>query len=216
MAVRQRHKGVTRPPCRRQLCDSRYPPDDRHGHHQRIVCPSGGRWPLPADARRRWDLLEGGSVEIADLGDSLLILPAGHGGLRALVGDAGRRSRRLRRAWSRCGRFRRARSRVSQPGGRGRRPHPPEIAPRRRTGRAPTVGRSGGHDRALVPPACRALSSSVVTGSLSPVARSSGCRHRGGGSPGGHSTAGDDRPGVATRALLADGRRAGRRRSGST
>ena len=47
-----------------------------------------GQMALPAEARRRWDLLEGGSVEIADLGDSLLILPAGHGGLRALVRDA--------------------------------------------------------------------------------------------------------------------------------
>jgi bifunctional DNA-binding transcriptional regulator/antitoxin component of YhaV-PrlF toxin-antitoxin module len=47
-----------------------------------------GQMALPADARRRWDLLDGGSVEIADLGDSLLILPAGHGGLRALVSDA--------------------------------------------------------------------------------------------------------------------------------
>ena len=47
-----------------------------------------GQMALPADARRRWDLLEGGSVEIADLGDSLLILPAGRGGVRALVRDA--------------------------------------------------------------------------------------------------------------------------------
>ncbi len=47
-----------------------------------------GQMALPADARRRWDLLEGGSVEIADLGDSLLIIPAGRGGLRALVRKA--------------------------------------------------------------------------------------------------------------------------------
>ncbi len=47
-----------------------------------------GQMALPAEARRRWDLLEGGSVEIADLGDSLLIIPAGRGGLRALVMDA--------------------------------------------------------------------------------------------------------------------------------
>lgn len=37
---------------------------------------------LPADARRRWDLLDGGDVEVADLGDALLIVPAGGGGLR--------------------------------------------------------------------------------------------------------------------------------------
>jgi bifunctional DNA-binding transcriptional regulator/antitoxin component of YhaV-PrlF toxin-antitoxin module len=40
---------------------------------------------LPAEARRRWNLERGGTVEIADLGDSLLIVPAGRGGLRALL-----------------------------------------------------------------------------------------------------------------------------------
>lgn len=44
-----------------------------------------GQMALPAEARHRWHLDEGGSVEIADLGDALLILPAGRGGLRALV-----------------------------------------------------------------------------------------------------------------------------------
>ena len=43
---------------------------------------------LPAEARRRWNLTEGGSVEVADLGDALLIVPAGRGGLRALLHDA--------------------------------------------------------------------------------------------------------------------------------
>ena len=43
---------------------------------------------LPAEARRRWNLGEGGSVEIADLGDALLVVPAGRGGLRALLRDA--------------------------------------------------------------------------------------------------------------------------------
>jgi len=47
-----------------------------------------GQMALPAEARRRWDLLEGGSVEIADLGDSLLIIPAGRGGLRVLLREA--------------------------------------------------------------------------------------------------------------------------------
>ena len=47
-----------------------------------------GQMALPADARRRWHLLEGGSVEVADLGDSLIIVPAGRGGLRALLRDA--------------------------------------------------------------------------------------------------------------------------------
>jgi len=52
-----------------------------------------GQMALPADARRRWNLDKGGTVEIADLGESLLIVPAGRGGLRALlraaIDDAG-------------------------------------------------------------------------------------------------------------------------------
>lgn len=40
---------------------------------------------LPAEARRRWNLTEGGAVEVADLGDALVIVPAGRGGLRGLV-----------------------------------------------------------------------------------------------------------------------------------
>jgi bifunctional DNA-binding transcriptional regulator/antitoxin component of YhaV-PrlF toxin-antitoxin module len=40
---------------------------------------------LPAEARRRWNLDKGGTVEIADLRDSLLIVPAGRGGLRRLL-----------------------------------------------------------------------------------------------------------------------------------
>lgn len=44
-----------------------------------------GQMALPAEVRRRWNLDEGGSVEVADLGDSLLIVPAGRRGLRALL-----------------------------------------------------------------------------------------------------------------------------------
>lgn len=40
---------------------------------------------LPAETRRRWNLTEGGAVEIADLGEALVIVPAGRGGLRGLV-----------------------------------------------------------------------------------------------------------------------------------
>lgn len=47
-----------------------------------------GQMALPAEARRRWGLTEGGSVEIADLGDALLIVPAGRGGLRGIVAAA--------------------------------------------------------------------------------------------------------------------------------
>jgi AbrB family looped-hinge helix DNA binding protein len=52
-----------------------------------------GQMALPAEARRRWNLDQGGTVEIADLGNALLIVPAGRGGLRALlraaIDDAG-------------------------------------------------------------------------------------------------------------------------------
>lgn len=47
-----------------------------------------GQMALPAEARRRWNLDHGGTVEIADLGDALLIVPAGRGGLRSLLGAA--------------------------------------------------------------------------------------------------------------------------------
>lgn len=47
-----------------------------------------GQMALPAEARRRWELGEGGAVEIADLGDVLLVVPAGRGGLRALLRSA--------------------------------------------------------------------------------------------------------------------------------
>lgn len=52
-----------------------------------------GQMALPAEARRRWNLTGGGAVEIADLGDALIIVPAGRGGLRGLlraaIDDAG-------------------------------------------------------------------------------------------------------------------------------
>ncbi len=40
---------------------------------------------LPAETRRRWNLTDGGAVEVADLGNALVIVPAGRGGLRAIV-----------------------------------------------------------------------------------------------------------------------------------
>ena len=47
-----------------------------------------GQMALPAEARRRWNLLEGGTVEVADLGVALVIVPAGRGGLRSLLRGA--------------------------------------------------------------------------------------------------------------------------------
>ena len=46
---------------------------------------SRGQLSLPADVRRRWGIQDGGDVEIADLGDSLLIVPGGDGTLRRAV-----------------------------------------------------------------------------------------------------------------------------------
>ncbi|MBF6557161.1 MAG: AbrB/MazE/SpoVT family DNA-binding domain-containing protein [Acidimicrobiales bacterium] len=47
-----------------------------------------GQMALPAEARRRWEMGGGGTVEVADLGDALLIVPSGQGGLRALLEDS--------------------------------------------------------------------------------------------------------------------------------
>jgi AbrB family looped-hinge helix DNA binding protein len=47
-----------------------------------------GQMALPAETRRRWRLDEGGTVEVADLGDVLLIVPAEGGGLRAKLHQA--------------------------------------------------------------------------------------------------------------------------------
>lgn len=47
-----------------------------------------GQMALPAEARRRWNLTAGGAVEVADLGEALVIVPAGRGGLRSLVRTA--------------------------------------------------------------------------------------------------------------------------------
>jgi AbrB family looped-hinge helix DNA binding protein len=47
-----------------------------------------GQMALPAEARRRWDLADGGAVEITDLGDALIIVPVARGGLRAMLREA--------------------------------------------------------------------------------------------------------------------------------
>ena len=49
--------------------------------------PERGQIALPAEARRRWD------IEVVDLGGSLIVVPAGRGGIRAMlrtaIADAG-------------------------------------------------------------------------------------------------------------------------------
>lgn len=47
-----------------------------------------GQMALPVAVRRRWHLTDGGSVEIADLGDALVIVPSDRGGLRAMLAKA--------------------------------------------------------------------------------------------------------------------------------
>lgn len=47
-----------------------------------------GQMALPAEARHRWNLTEGGSVDIADLGTALVIVPADRGGLRGILAAA--------------------------------------------------------------------------------------------------------------------------------
>jgi AbrB family looped-hinge helix DNA binding protein len=41
---------------------------------------SSGQMSLPAAARHRWNLDEGGAVDVIDLGFGVLTLPAGHAG----------------------------------------------------------------------------------------------------------------------------------------
>lgn len=40
---------------------------------------------LPASARKRWQMDDGGTVEVADLGNILIVAPGGQDGLRCLV-----------------------------------------------------------------------------------------------------------------------------------
>jgi bifunctional DNA-binding transcriptional regulator/antitoxin component of YhaV-PrlF toxin-antitoxin module len=46
-----------------------------------------GQLSLPADVRRRWGIEDGGSVEMVDLGRSVLLVPGGTGTLRRMVGE---------------------------------------------------------------------------------------------------------------------------------
>ena len=44
-----------------------------------------GQLSLPADVRRRWGIEAGGSVEIVDLGDSVMLIPGGDGALWRMI-----------------------------------------------------------------------------------------------------------------------------------
>ncbi len=47
-----------------------------------------GQMALPAAARRRWNLVDGGDVQIVDLGDALVVLPPSSRDLRRAFGEA--------------------------------------------------------------------------------------------------------------------------------
>ena len=47
-----------------------------------------GQLALPAETRRRWNIADGGPVEIADLGAAVLVVPADGDGLRGLLAQA--------------------------------------------------------------------------------------------------------------------------------
>ena len=47
-----------------------------------------GQLALPAETRRRWNITDGGPVDIADLGAAVLVVPADGDGLRGLLAEA--------------------------------------------------------------------------------------------------------------------------------
>ena len=56
-----------------------------HGHEQPYSVSSSGQMLLPASARHRWNLDDGGPVDVVDLGFAVLALPRGEG--RRLLSD---------------------------------------------------------------------------------------------------------------------------------
>jgi AbrB family looped-hinge helix DNA binding protein len=47
-----------------------------------------GQLSLPADVRRRWGMENGGSVEVVDLGESVMLIPGGDGATWRLICEA--------------------------------------------------------------------------------------------------------------------------------
>ncbi len=47
-----------------------------------------GKLTLPSDALRRWNLTDGGAVQMTDLGFALLLTPVGHPELKRRLADA--------------------------------------------------------------------------------------------------------------------------------
>ena len=59
--------------------------DSDVGEVQQYLVSSSGQMSLPAAVRHRWDLDEGGPVDVVDLGFAVLTLPLGQG--RRLLSD---------------------------------------------------------------------------------------------------------------------------------
>lgn len=57
------------------------------GHAVYRVSPRG-QFSLPADARRRWGIQNGGEVEVFDLGNCVVMLPIGDSSARASLARA--------------------------------------------------------------------------------------------------------------------------------
>ena len=58
------------------------------GKIARFKVSERGQMALPAEVRKRWGLEAGGTVEIADLGDSIVIIPIDDGGFREKLWQA--------------------------------------------------------------------------------------------------------------------------------
>ena len=65
------------------MVDTKY--DDDVGEVRQYLVSSSGQMSLPAAARHRWNLDDGGPVDVVDLGFGVLTLPRGEG--RRLLGD---------------------------------------------------------------------------------------------------------------------------------
>lgn len=59
--------------------------DDDVGEVRQYLVSSSGQMSLPAAARHRWNLDDGGPVDVVDLGFGVLTVPRGEG--RRLLGD---------------------------------------------------------------------------------------------------------------------------------
>ena len=59
--------------------------DEDVGEVRQYLVSSSGQMSLPAAVRHRWDLNDGGPVDVVDLGFAVLTLPRGEG--RRLLGD---------------------------------------------------------------------------------------------------------------------------------